>query len=133
MGFFDGYKDIGGGGKYITADQKQFLIENGVSFEITKLVMDPENQYGPRYVAFIVVPDEETGELVEAKLGFPVGSGADSRDAMLKAMEVYLDEDDEDKDKVYVQLSKPGRAILLQPAEAPAPAPKAKPKAPTKK
>lgn len=114
MSFFDSYTDLGGGGSYITAAEKQFLIENGVAFEITGLTFDPENQYGPRWVAFIKAPNQE-GEVEERKVGFPHGTGAGSRDAMLDAMSKYLQSDE--AQPVKVKLSKPGRAILIEKAE----------------
>lgn len=115
MAFFDEYQDIGGGGKYLSSDEKQFLIDNGIAFEINKLAVDEDNQYGPRYVAFVTVPNQESGEGEERKVGFPLGSGAESRDSMLKAMDRYLQ--GEDGEPVKVKLSKPGRAILIEAAE----------------
>lgn len=115
MSFFDSYKDLGGGGTYLKSDEKQFLIENGVVFEITGLAMDEENQYGPRFVAFCAIPNADSGEPEDKKISFPVGSGAESRDSMLRAMEKYLA--DEGAEPVRVKLTKPGRAILLTPAE----------------
>lgn len=95
------------------SEEKQRLIENGVPFLITGLAMDEENQYGPRYVAFCKVPNEEGG-IEDRKISFPTGSGADSRDAMLRAMDEYLQKGG---DPVKVCLDKPGRAILIRPAE----------------
>lgn len=114
MGFFDNYKDLGGGGKYLKSEEKQVLIDGGIPFEIESLQLDEENQYGPRYVAFCQIPDVESGEPTEGKISFPVGSGADSRDSMLKAMSEYLDS--EGAEPVKVKLHKPGRAILLEAA-----------------
>lgn len=116
MSFFDSYKDLGGGGSYMKSDEKQVLIENGVPFSINSLQMDEENQYGPRYVAFCTIPNltDPKGDEEERKIAFPVSSGADSRDAMLKAMDEFLKNGGE---PVKVKLSKPGRAILIQPAE----------------
>lgn len=114
-GFFDNYTDLGGGGKYLSSDEKLQLIENGITFSIKALTYDADNQYGPRYVAFIDVPAVETGEIEERKIGFPVGSGAESRDAMLKAMDEYLKGDE--AEPVKVKLEKPARAINIVPAE----------------
>lgn len=118
MSFFDEYVDIGGGGLWLASEQKQVMIENGIVFQIKGLAIDEDNQYGPRYVAFCEIPNTETGDLEPGKIGFPIGSGADSRDAMLKAMSKYLES--EDAQPVFVKLEKPGRAILLVAAEAPA-------------
>jgi len=124
LSFFDSYTDLGGGGTYLSADEKQFLIDNGVVFEIKGLVEDEANKYGPRWVAFCDLPDEDTGELVEGKIGFPIGSGVDSRDAMLKAMSDYLES--EDAEPVFVKLDKPGQAILIVAADVPSPPEKKK-------
>lgn len=109
--FFENYKDIGGGGKFLKSDEKQFLIENGVAFEITGVAHDPDNEFGPRYIAFCNIPNPETGEVEERKVGFPTGSGVDSRDAMLRAMKEYLEGDE--ASPVQVKLEKPGRAIII--------------------
>lgn len=111
--FFDNYTDLGGGGMYLKSDEKQFLIENGVAFDIVGITHDPDNSYGPRYVAFCKIPDPGTGEPEEKKIGFPTGSGVDSRDSMLKAMADYLGDGGE---PVSVKLTKPGRAILIESA-----------------
>lgn len=118
MSFFDNYTDLGGGGRYLGSEDKQFLIDNGVTFHISALTLDADNQYGPRYVAFCSVPNKESGEPEEVKIGFPVSSGVDSRDAMLKQMEVYLKETAANtKPGIAVKLEKPGRAILIVSAE----------------
>lgn len=112
--FFDGYKSTAEGGKYLSADEKQVLIDQGVVFEITALTHDPENQYGPRWVAFAVIPSpEKDGEPLETKIPFPTGSGVDSRDNMLTAMNEYFGK--EDANPVKVKLTKVGRAIHIVP------------------
>lgn len=111
MSFWDSYTDLGSGGKFLSAAEKQFLIENGVEFEIVGLQEDPQNSFGPRFVAFLKVPNPETGEEEERKVGFPVDSGVSSRDSMLEAMKGYLD--GPDAEPVKVKLSKPGKAILI--------------------
>lgn len=114
--FFDSYTDLGGGGRFLSAADKQVLIENGVPIKITGLMLDEHNEHGPRFIAFALVPDVETGEDEERKIGFPVGSGVGSRDAMLEAMKVYFDS--EGAEPVSVKLEKPGRAIFIVNAEA---------------
>lgn len=121
MGFFDGYKDIGGGGEWLSPDEKDELIEGGVPFAITGLTYDENagTQYGPRWVAFIQVPDYEDvndGEFDERKVGFPVGSGAKSRDAMMSAMSEYFDGADEGE-QVWIKLTRRGQAIIPVPAD----------------
>lgn len=114
--FFDGYKSTAEGGKYLSAEEKQVLIDNGVVFEITALTYDPENQYGPRWVAFVTIPPaEEGGEALDAKVAFPTGSGVDSRDNMLTAMNEYFGKEDAEPTKV--KLTKVGRAIQIVPGK----------------
>lgn len=116
MSFWDGYVSTAGGGKYISADEKQVLIDQGVVFSIKALTKDLENQYGPRYVSFVDIPPaEEGGEVLEAKISFPLESGVDSRDSMLRNMEDYFDK--EDSEPVKVKLTKVGRAIQIVPGE----------------
>lgn len=117
MGFFDGYKDLGGGGVFANPLFKQELIETGKTFQIVGVTHDPENIYGERFVAFCIIPNDE-GEDEEVKIGFPVGSGVGGRDAMLKAMSEYLAGDD--PEPIFVKLEKPNKAILITPSEAPA-------------
>lgn len=114
--FFDNYTDLGGGGRFLSQADKQVLIENGVPFKITAVQFDEHNEHGPRFIAFALVPDVETGEDEERKIGFPVGSGVQSRDSMLEAMKDYFTE--EDSEPVTVKMEKPGRAIFLVNAEA---------------
>lgn len=118
MGFFDNYQDLGGGGTFLKSADKQVLIENGIPFQITGVAEDPLNEYGPRFVAFCVIPNPETGEEEEKKIGFPTGSGVAGRDSMLAQMKAYL-ESEEEAEPIFVKLDKPGKAILILPAEAP--------------
>lgn len=117
-GFFDSYQDLGGGGTFLKSAEKQVLIENGIGFQILSIVEDPLNEYGPRFVAFCEIPNPENGEIEEKKVGFPTGSGVGGRDAMLAQMKEYLA--GKDAEPVWVKLDKPGKAILIVPAEAPA-------------
>jgi len=109
-GFFDTYQDLGGGGSFLKSEDKTFLIQNGIPFQIVKVIHDPENEYGPRFICHCLVPDPDTGEDEERKLGMPIGSGVTTRDDMLRKMKEYLDDGG---DPVAVKLEKPGKAILL--------------------
>lgn len=116
MSFWDNYTSTAEGGKYINADEKQVLIDQGVIFSIKALTKDLENQYGPRYVSFVTIPPAAEGEEeLEAKISFPLESGVDSRDSMLRNMEDYFDK--EDSQPVKVKLTKVGRAIHIVPGE----------------
>ena len=116
-GFFDSYRDTGGGGKFVGNDEKQFLIQNGITVKITGLQFEPENEHGPRWVAFCLIPNAETGDEEERKISFPTETNVPTRDAMLSAMKQYFDEE-EGADPVAIKLHKPGRAILIVNAEA---------------
>jgi hypothetical protein len=119
-GFFDTYKDIGGG-EYIGSDEKNVLIENGIPIQIIDVVYQEESKYGERFVTRVMAPDPETGEPSERLMSFSAGT-VDSRDRMLTALTEWLDE--ADNEPPYVKLEKVGRAVIIVPGEAPAPAPK---------
>lgn len=111
MGFdFDKYKSSGG--KFIAADEKQVLAENGIPFTVKdiKTVHKFERE---NYELTIDVPDPETGEDEERVLSFPIGTGADSRDATLAGMQEYLAGGG---DPVKCKVEKIGRAFFLSQA-----------------
>lgn len=111
MSFWDEYKEIGG--NFIKADEKQVLIENGIPLKVTAVIEDQANQYGPRFVAQVVVPNPETGEDEERAVSFPIGT-VESRDRMLLQLVDYLARPD--AEEVVVKLEKAGRSILLRQA-----------------
>lgn len=117
MGFFDEYKDIGGG-EYVGADEKAVLIESGIPFQMTDVVYQEESKFGERYVTRVMLPDPETGETEERLMSFSAGT-VESRDRMLKALQEWLD--DADNEPPYVKLEKVGRAVIIVKGEAPKP------------
>ena len=112
MAFWDEYEDLGGG-KFIGADEKKVLMENGIALRVTAVAMDEHNQHGPRYVAQVIAPNPETGEDEERRLSFPL-SGVESRDRMLSQMAEYLKR--EDAEPVEIKLEKVGRSIIIRQA-----------------
>lgn len=114
MSFWDNYEDLSGGGEWIKAAEKQVLVENGIPVKVTKVVDDPENQYGTRFVLFVEVPNPETGEPESRKLPFPYGTGAESRDRMINGMKSYLDENPDEE--IVVKIAKVGRGFYLEQA-----------------
>lgn len=108
--FKDNFKDISG--TYLTADDKQELIDNGIPFEIVSVQKDEENQYGPRYVLTVLVPDTETGDTEEKLLAFPTESGVESRNRMCRAMLEFFEDDDAEPQ--VAKLVKKGRSLLLE-------------------
>lgn len=112
LAFWDEYKEVGG--NFIKAAEKQILMDEGVPFNITAVVEDQTNKYGPRYAAQVVIPEGVAGvEAGERTISFPIGT-VESRDRMLGQMATYLDR--EDADDVVVKLEKVGQSILIRQA-----------------
>ncbi len=81
MGFFDSYSDEGGGGLFLSKDEKQILIDEGVPFDIVAIDIEDDKKFEQkkRYVLTIDLEGETR------KLGFGRGS-VFSRDRLLDAM-----------------------------------------------
>lgn len=110
-GFFDEYQDIGGGGAFIKAPEKEALANQGVPFEITKVLDDDENKYGARYVLRIVVPEGVEGvDGGDRSMSFGKDS-VESRDRMLRQVQQYVER--EDAEPVVVKLSMVGKSWIL--------------------
>lgn len=109
MGFFDDYQEIGG--QFMTAAEKQVLIDEGIPFQITAITEDARFDDKERFVVQVLVPDPENGEEQERLIGFQK-NGVDSRDRMLKQMKEYLASDE--AEPVIVKLEKVGRAQVLR-------------------
>ena len=113
-GFWDTYKDEGGG-KYLTAPEKNKLIDNGTVLEITNVRYDEKNQFqgnpAPRYVVTFVVDG------VERFAGFAISEDGDSsRDRLLEALTEYIGT--AGADKVEVQMERIGQFVALVKADA---------------
>lgn len=115
-GFFGSYKDVGQGGRFVGGPEKLELISQGVAFDIVDVAFDEHNEHGPRFIAFCKIPNLESGEVEDRKIGFPTGSGVNTRDNMLNEMKTWLDENE--GESVKVKLEKPGRAIFIVSADA---------------
>ena len=108
-GFWDTYKDEGGG-KYLTAAEKANLIDNGTPLEIVAVRYDEKNQFqgnpAPRYVVTFVVDG------AERFAGFAISDDGDSsRDRLLGALVDYLDSGD--AQKVEVVMERVGNFVTL--------------------
>lgn len=118
MSFWENHKDLSAGGEWVSGDERSQLIEQGVPFTITSIQEDPTNQYGPRYVLFCTIPNLDTGEPEDRKVGFNMSTPdkpiVPSRDVTLAAMKEYLEKGGE---PVEVKLTKPKRSILVVPSE----------------
>lgn len=114
MSFFDEYKDIGGG-DYVSSEEKDVLIDNGIPFQITDVVYQEESKFGERFVTRVQLPDPETGEKAERLMSFGAGT-VESRDRMLRALAEWLDE--ADNEAPFVKLTKVGRAVIIEKGEA---------------
>jgi len=112
-GFWDTYKDEGGG-KYLTAAEKSALIDDATVLEITAVRYDEKNQFqgnpAPRYVVTFVVDG------AERFAGFAISEDGDSsRDRLLGALAEYLDEDG--AEKVEVVMERVGNFVALVKAD----------------
>jgi hypothetical protein len=101
------------GGNYLDAAEKVAIAESGIPFVI-KAVRDGEYDGQPRYNLDVIVPNPETGDDEERVMAFPVGSGVESRDSMLKALQAYLQS--EDAEEVKAKLEKVGRSYIIREA-----------------
>jgi hypothetical protein len=98
------------GGSYISAEEKKVLADNGIPFVVTA-IKEREKFDKLHFELSIRVPNPETGDEEERVLSFPIGSGAESRDAMLAGMRKYLDENE--GAEVTAKVTKVGRAFFL--------------------
>ena len=113
-GFWDNYKDEGGG-KYLTAAEKSTLIDDETVLEVVAVRYDEKNQFqgnpSPRYVVTFNVDG------TERFAGFAISEDGDSsRDRLLGALVDYLDADD--AEPVMVVLEKIGQFVAIVKAEA---------------
>lgn len=113
MGFWDDNEDLlASGGAYVGKDEKQDLMENGVVFPITGIIVEDSPKFGERYVATVVLPDED-GSKSDRLISFPKGT-VESRDRTLDRMRKWLE--DPTNEPPLVKLEKVGRSILVRPA-----------------
>lgn len=101
------------GGAYINAAEKKAIAEAGIPVTINS-VREGDYKGEPRYVLSVTVPNPETGDDEERLLAFPIGSGVESRDSMLKALAEYLDGADAEPVKAKIELK--GKSYLLREA-----------------
>jgi len=105
-GFFDGYEDENpnsGDSNFLTAGEKQLLIDEGASFPITS-VDSTTTQYGPRWVLGIEVEGESR------MLGFGKGK-VFSRDRLLAALKDHFEKGGEPVE-VRIEMSKRSQIIV---------------------
>jgi hypothetical protein len=74
----------GGGGAFISSDERKDLEKSGVAFDITGVDFEKGGKYGDRYILTVVLDGEER------QLGAPFQSGMDSRDETIQNVEKYL-------------------------------------------
>jgi len=114
QGFWETYKDEGGG-KYLTASEKNDLIDAGTVLEIVGVRYDEKNQFqgnpAPRFVVTFVVDG------TERFAGFAISEdGNSSRDNLLGALVEYIGS--KDAEKVFVRMEKIGQFVALVKADA---------------
>lgn len=111
MGFdFDAYK---GGGNFISAAEKKVITENGIPLTVTAVRGPMQKFDNEAFELDVLAPNPESGEDEERVLSFPYGSGAESRDRLLKGLQEYLQGGG---DPVVVKVTKIGRAFFLEQA-----------------
>lgn len=103
MGFFDEYKDVSGG-SWVGSDEKAELIAGEAVLEVTDVIFDPTNKYGPRYVVKFKLDEEDRS------IGFGAGS-VESRDRMLEALTGFLAANEEET--VSLRMEQKGRSVIL--------------------
>jgi hypothetical protein len=113
-GFWDSYKDEGGG-KYLSAPEKNKLIDEGIVLQITNVRYDEKNQYqgnpAPRYVVTFMVDG------VERFAGFAINTEDESsRDRLLGALQEDLEGGA--TDPVMVVLERIGQFVAIVKADA---------------
>jgi hypothetical protein len=120
-GFWDSYKDEGGG-KYLTAPEKAALIDGETVLEISAVRYDEKNQYqgnpAPRFVVTFIVPEGLKNVVAGERLaGFTISDdGESSRDRLLGALQEYLESGD--ADPVLVVMERIGQFVALVKADA---------------
>lgn len=112
MGFFDTYVDFGSA-KYVTRDEKNVLMNNGIPFTIKSVTRDDDNKFGPRYVCSVLLPDPTTGDEEERNMAFSIGK-VESRNRMLGQLSEYLK--GEGAEPVRVKLELNGQSHIIRPA-----------------
>jgi len=113
-GFGSQYQDIGGG-DWVSSDEKDVVIEQGIPFLITEVIEDKANKYGERFVLKVLLPNPETGDEEERNLGMGIGS-VESRDRQLFAMRDGIGDYPglaNGGDPVLVKLTKVGNSQIL--------------------
>lgn len=112
MSFFDTFQDTSTSG-FLKADDKQFLMDNGIEFPISQVTKYDHPEYGEQFQCTVTVPTKEGGEAETRTLAFPIGT-VESRDRMLEAMAKWLD--DPTNEPPVVKLEKVGRSLILRAA-----------------
>lgn len=111
QGFFDTYRDEGGG-QFLSAEEKELLIDEGVAFPVTS-VASSESEFGPRWVVGIELEGEPR------LVGFSRGK-VFSRDRLLEALQGYLAEEGAEPPELRIVMNKRSQ-LLVSASEDPSP------------
>lgn len=104
MGFRDEYKDVSGG-SWVGAEEKAELIASATPIDITDVIYDPTNKYGPRYVVKFTLDGEDRS------IGFGAES-VESRDRFLSQLGEYISANEGYTERVV--LVQKGRSVILE-------------------
>jgi hypothetical protein len=119
MGFWDKHPEHaeGGGGDYVSGEEKSALMESGQPFDITGVKV--RNAFGSEQFSLtIVLHNEETGEDEDRIMTFTKGGQfpVESRDNLLLDM-MHDFEEDPTAEPVRAKLTLVGRSQIIVPAD----------------
>lgn len=115
--FWGQYEDEGGGGMYLSGDEKEILFNSQVPFVITSVTGPADTGYEGKTRMVLGVEIEGEPRLMSFDFGPGKDSqGVPSRDRFLLAVQEWLA--DEDNEPPTVVLDRKGRAWILRDPEA---------------
>lgn len=114
MGFFDDRAPATPGGlNFVSKSEKEVLKDEKVALTVTSVGIGAGFEgRGKAYYLVVELDGEE-----RAIGGFTIGSGVESRDALLADMAEYCETEEGQSDPPVVRLEKAGRAWIIVPAE----------------
>lgn len=111
MAFFDDYQDTGGW-NFVSKEEKEVLIKEGVAFVPESVVFNENGKFGAKYTVLTRLPDDP--DEVRA-ISFTAGT-VQSRDRLLDALTTYLEQEDAEAPRLKLERNK--QSILIRNADA---------------